>query len=152
MSSETNKLTSDLEIDGTLKIKSTDTGFGLQFFGSEYSLGVKGQNSVILQKGSDESGNRDRIFEVWLEYSEDRSQVISKSFLFDNVDVFPDNDDQKLGKPENRWKELNAVNGSFSGHLNVGSLNMNNLRTAPDNAQTVELVMDKATGEIYRKA
>jgi hypothetical protein len=135
-----------LDVNGTLRIKSTDTGFGLHFVGSDYCIGTK-SGTLILQKGAANTGIRDRIFEVALEYSADRSQVVAKEFRFDNVDVFPDNDNgQSLGLPTNRWSELHAVNGIFS-----GSLNIRGLSTPPPGVQTVELVLDPKTGQVYRK-
>ncbi len=139
--------THTLDVNGTLRIKSTDTGFGLHFVGSDYSLGTKGSHSFILQRGGENTGIRDRVFEVMLEFSEDRSTVLLKEFRFDNVDVFPDNDNaQSLGLKDNRWAELHAVDGVFS-----GSLNISNLTTPPANVQTVDLVVDPQTGKIYRK-
>jgi hypothetical protein len=103
-----------LDVNGTLRIKSTDTGFGLHFVGSDFSMGVKGSNRLILQKGSDAAHVRDRIFEVALEISEDRNTVILKEFRFDHVDVFPDNDNaQSLGLQGNRWSQLHAVDAFF---------------------------------------
>jgi hypothetical protein len=134
-----------LDVNGTLRIRSTNTGFGLHFVGSDYSVGTK-SGTFILQKG-DGNAIRDRIFEVALEFSQDRSTVVAKEFRFDNVDVFPDNDNaQSLGLQGNRWSQLHAVNGFFSG------LTIENLSAAPPNAQTVELVVDRQTGKIYRKS
>jgi hypothetical protein len=137
-----------LDVNGTLRIKSTDTGFGLHFAGSEYSLGTKGAHSLILQKGNESASVRDRIFEVILEYSADKSTVVLKEFRFDNVDVFPDNDNaQSLGLPGNRWSQVHAVDAFFS-----GSLNVRNLGTPPAGVATVDLVVDPKTGKIYRKS
>jgi hypothetical protein len=134
-----------LDVNGTLRIKSTDTGFGLHFVGSEYSLGTKDSHSIILQRG-ESTGNRDRIFEVMLEYSPDRGTAIFKEFRFDNVDVFPDNDNgQSLGLQQNRWSEVHAVNGF------LGSLNITGLTTPPPGVHTVDLVVDPRSGKIYRK-
>jgi hypothetical protein len=144
----TDKPDHTLDVNGTLRIKSTDTGFGLHFVGSDYAFGTKGSGSLILQKGGEKTGIRDRIFEVMLEISEDRSTVLLKEFRFDNVDVFPDNDDaQSLGLPQNRWSELHVVDAFLS-----GSLNISNLSTPPAGVTTVDLVIDPSTGKIYRKS
>jgi hypothetical protein len=144
----TDKPAHTLDVNGTLRIKSTNTGFGLHFIESKYSFGTKGSHSLILQKGEENTGIRDRIFEVMLEFSEDRSTVLLKEFRFDNVDVFPDNDNaQSLGLQANRWSQLHVVDAFCS-----GSLSIRNLSTPPAGITTVDLVVDPKTGRIYRKS
>lgn len=119
-----------LDIDGSVKLKSSALGEGLFFADSDFSLGAV-QDGFKLQKGGW------RIFEV---YGKDR-------LSFDNVDVYPDNDSQQsLGLNNNRWGTLHVVNISCS-----GTLSFSNLTTPPPGAKIVDLVMDENTGEIYRK-
>ncbi len=101
-----------------------------------YSMGALGpytadrQNKFKLQYGNW------RIFEV-----RDKDE-----FFFDNVDVYPDDDNiQCLGKTNNRWKEVHAVD------ISAAKLNLSDLETAPAGVQTVDLVLDPGTGKIYRK-
>ena len=130
-----------LDINGTISIKSSAIGKGIFFINSDFSLG-DGNHRFRLQRKLDESTSL-RIFEVLL-------SDINKNgeFFFDNVDVYPDNDNnQSLGKNQNRWSELHAVDGYFTGTLNVS-----NLTTPPTGVETVDLVIDPNTGKIYRKA
>ena len=101
-----------------------------------YSMGALGPYTADRQcKFKLQYGNR-RIFEV-----RDKD-----GFFFDNVDVYPDDDDsQCLGLSENRWKEVHAV------EILGAKLNLSDLETAPAGVQTVDLVVDPGTGKIYRK-
>jgi len=119
-----------LEVNGSVKIKSSVVGTGLHFADSDFSLGAV-EDGFRLQKGGW------RIFEVY-----------GKNGLsFDNVNVYPDNDQQQsLGLQGNRWADLHVVNIVCTGELSIG-----NLETPPPNAEIVDLVMDKNTGKIYRR-
>ena len=120
-----------LDVNGSVQIKSAVMGEGLHFAGSEFSLGAV-QDGFRLQKGGW------RIFEVYGK----------NGFSFDNVNVYPDNDNQQsLGQENNRWANVH-VSDIFC----TGKLSLKNLETPPPDADLVELVIDKNTGKVYRKS
>ncbi len=104
---------------------------GLFFEGSDFSLITVQEDGLKLQKGGW------RIFEV---YGKDR-------LSFDNVDVYPDNDEQQsLGLENNRWGKLYVKD-----ILCTGEINIKNLEFPPPDAEIVDLVIDKNTGKVYKK-
>jgi hypothetical protein len=120
-----------LKVEGAVRIKSTVLGEGLFFEESEFSLGAINDGFRLQKSGW-------RIFEVYGK----------TGFSFDNVNVYPDNDNQQqLGLENNRWSKLYVADINCS-----GDLSLSNLETPPPGADVVELVMDKATGKIYRKS
>ncbi len=129
-----------LDVNGTIRIKSSALGQGIYFINTDFSLG-DGSHRFRLQRNFQSTNLR--IFEVLL------SDINQKGeFFFDNVDVYPDDDNkQSLGKKENRWSELHAAKGYFT-----EGLNLTNLTTPPPGVNTVDLVIDPKTGTIYRKS
>lgn len=128
-----------LDVNGTIRIKSSALGKGIFFIDTDFSLG-DGSHRFRLQRNF--QSTRLRIFEVLLS---DPGQM--GSFFFDNVDVYPDDDNQQsLGKKENRWSAVHATKGYFSEELVI-----DNLTSPPPGVQTVDLVIDPETGKIYRK-
>lgn len=129
-----------LDIDGTIRIKSSSIGKGIYFINTDFSLG-DGSHRFRLQRNFQSTNLR--IFEVLLNDVGQKGE-----FFFDNVDVFPDDDNrQSLGKKENRWSELHAAKGHFT-----EGINLSNLSTPPPGVNTVDLVIDPQTGTIYRKS
>ena len=126
-----------LDVNGTLRVKSQFLGQGIYFVDTEYSMGDGvGDGDTDYQGFRLQKGNW-RIFEV----------DGTTDFFFDNVNVYPDNDNsQSLGLKENRWSELHAADGFFT-----GSLNLANLTTPPQGVKTVDLVIDPQTGKVYLK-
>lgn len=128
-----------LDVNGTIRIKSNDMGEGIFFADTKYVLGDFSQQ-LRLQKEA--GGVVLRIFEIVLSDPSEKG-----SFFFDNVDVFPDDDNAlRLGTADNRWSELHAAKGHFTEGLNLA-----NLSTPPPGVNTVGLVIDPITGTIYRK-
>lgn len=129
-----------LDVNGTIRIKSNDMGEGIVFSDTKYVLGDFSQQ-LRLQKEA--GGVVLRIFEIVLSDPNEKG-----SFFFDNVDVFPDDDNAlRLGTADNRWSELHAAKGHFTEGLNLA-----NLSTPPPGVNTVGLVIDPNTGTIYRKS
>ena len=128
-----------LDVNGTLRIKSNNMGEGVFFAKTKYALGDFSQQ-LRLQR--EVGGVVLRIFEIVLSDPNEKG-----SFFFDNVDVFPDDDNAlRLGTEDNRWSELHAAKGHFT-----EGLNLTNLTTPPPGVSTVDLVMNPQTGKIYRK-
>lgn len=129
-----------------LRIRSSEDGKAIYFADAKeeniceekdyYSMGALGPYTADLQhKFKLQYGNW-RIFEV-----RDKDQ-----FFFDNVNIYPDDDNTlSLGMPNNRWKDVHAV------EMTAEKMNLMNLETPPPGTQTVNLVLDTATGKIYRK-
>jgi len=129
-----------LDVNGTIRIKSSALGKGIYFINTDFTLGDD-VHRFRLQKNFQSTSLR--IFEVLLSDPNQKGE-----FFFDNVDVFPDDDNkQRLGKKKNRWSELHAAKGYFTEELNLANLN-----TPPPGIKTVELVIDPETGTIYRKS
>ncbi len=128
-----------LDVNGTIRLRSSNLGEGL-YFAKGYSLG-DGSQRFRLQRNFN-PGLVFRIFEVVLSDPDEKGE-----FFFDNVDVYPDDDNaQRLGTEDNRWSELHAAKGLFTEGLNLA-----NLTTPPPGVSTVDLVIDPKTGTIYRK-
>jgi hypothetical protein len=129
-----------------LRIRSSDDGKAIFFADQQdqnmceekeyYNMGALGPYTADRQRKFKLQYGDWRIFEV-----RDKDQ-----FFFDNVDVFPDDDNkQRLGLKSNRWKELNAV------AIGADAVNLYALEKPPAGTPTVELVVDPVTGRIYRK-